>query len=64
MGSTLDVFVQGVSKREAKKKEARAAAGAVALTLGGKSLMAGASCSDEASYVHDAEPPTRTLPTL
>jgi tRNA-2-methylthio-N6-dimethylallyladenosine synthase len=60
VGRTLRVFVQGISKHESKRREgvrdeARASSGAVALTLGGKSLVPGASCSDEASYVHDAE---------
>ncbi len=57
VGTTLSVFVQGVSKRESKKREAAAAKpapGAVALTLGGKSLTTGASCSDEAIHIHDA----------
>jgi tRNA-2-methylthio-N6-dimethylallyladenosine synthase len=65
VGTTLSVFVQGVSKRESKKQaaaQARPVSRAVALTLGGKSLTAGASCSDEATYVHDgidvAAPPT------
>lgn len=61
VGTTLNVFVQGVSKRESKKQAAappsRPVNGAVSLTLGGKSLTAGASCSDEATYVHD-EPDT------
>lgn len=72
LGTTLNVFVQGVSKRESKKRvaaDSKPVPGAVSLTLGGKSLTAGASCSDEATYVHDAtesldvsNPPTDPVP--
>lgn len=56
VGQSMDVFVQGVSKRHAKAAAAaRPAAGAVALTLGGKSLVSGASCSEEATHAHEAD---------
>lgn len=60
VGSTVSVFVQGVSKRETKKKEAVEAArqqgikGTVGLTVGGKEVVAGAgggSCSTAGSHV-------------
>ncbi|MCA3004125.1 MAG: radical SAM protein [Planctomycetaceae bacterium] len=63
VGQTLDVFVQGVSKRAAKRKVAQATAarpaGAVALTLGGKSLDGSepaSACSVHGSHVHDEQP--------
>jgi len=59
VGRTLEVFVQGVSKREAKRRQGASggggiAGGSVALTVGGKGVaVAGASCSAEASIVEN-----------
>jgi tRNA-2-methylthio-N6-dimethylallyladenosine synthase len=63
VGRRLDVFVQGVSKREAKRRETSApstsptppARGAVALTIGGRTPGGdepATACSAHASHVH------------
>ena len=57
VGSTVSVFVQGVSKRESKKRDGVEAArqqgikGSVGLTVGGREVVAGSSCSTTGSHV-------------
>ena len=58
VGQTLDVFVQGVSKRDTRKRNKAHAAssppGSVALTLGGKSLANRAAADDDRGCATDA----------
>ncbi len=57
VGATLDVFVQGVSAREAKKQRRSAAGGGVGLTIGGRGLdeAQGDACDVNASHVATME---------
>jgi tRNA-2-methylthio-N6-dimethylallyladenosine synthase len=67
VGQTMDVFVQGVSKKHAKKAKRHAQSGAVALTIAGRTPAApedepgaGAACSADGSHVHEDAPAAGT----